>query len=416
MKLHLFRNKIAQPVVQKRSEEYVPAYWGNSLSIDLGNPTLPMKIATVYRCVDVLSGSVASLSLQVKRKKIDYFVVDDDNPLNILLNLCPNPRLNAFDLIKNLIIQMLLTGNAYILPQYAGGVVNSLILLSPNSVTYEKNYNYYLVHDTVNSIYDKFMANEIIHLRNISIDGGYTGLSTVSYASTVLGINAAADKQSNDIFQPGSTSRGFISGDETVTKGFGQVQDDQLKTVGERIESELRSGKKIMSLPGAMKFNPLSMSPADLQLLDSKKFTVLEICRFFGVHPDKLFAGQSTNYKSSEMSQVQYLTDTLQPILRKIETEFTIKLIPRSLFGKCKIQFNMEDFYQTDFATKSDYMQKTIQNGIYTVNEWRKKEGKEPVDGGDVAFISCNVAPIDSAKIKGETNKYQKKVDDTPKK
>jgi HK97 family phage portal protein len=402
--LDLFRKKREAPQkeeVNSRSGTYVPVYWGNSETIDFGQPD-PMKIAAVFRCVDVLSGSVASLALQVMRKKIDHFVVDEENPLNTVLTICPNSRLTAFDLIKNAVSMALLEGNSYLIPRYGNGQISSLILLSKNSVTYDKNINSYYVSDTVNNVFGLFDASEIIHIRNVSCDGGYTGMSTIKYASMVLGIASAADRQSNDIFQPGSTSRGFISGDETVTKGFGEVQSDQLKTVGDRVESELKSGKKIMSLPGSMKFNSLSMSPADLQLLDSKKFTVLEICRFFGVHPDKVFAGQSTNYKASSMSQVSYLTDTLQPILRKIENEFTIKLIPRNLRLKYRIKFNMDDYYQTDLTAKSDYQMKTIQNGIYTVNEWRKKEGLDGVDGGDQTLVSCNLAPINSAKIKGE--------------
>ncbi len=398
-------------------------YWGNTLNIDFNNPTMPMKIATVYRCIDILGGSVASIGCQIYRKKITslvkneitgemesdgYYVIDQNNPINYLLSMCPNSRLNAFDFFKNAITIMHLTGNVYILPVISGGKISSLILLSPNTVTYDKDMNTYLISDYTNGIYGTYTADEIIHIRNVSMDGGYTGISTITYAAITLGIASAQDSQSSDIFQPGSTSRGFISGDETVTKGMGKAQDAQLSTVGNRVESEIRSGKRILSLPGSMKFNPLSMSPADLNLLQSQEFNVLQICRFFGVHPDKVFYMRSSNYKASENSQTAYLTDTLQPILRKFENEFTIKLLPKSLQGKYKCMFNMDDYYQSDLTSRSAYIEKTINNGIRTVNEWRKKDGYAPVDGGDQTFISCNVAPINSAKIKGEPTSVPK--------
>ena len=144
------------------------------------------------------------------------------------------------------------------------------------------------------------------------------------------------------------------------------------------------------------------MSPADIQLLEKQKFSVLDLCRFYGVHPDKAFAGQSQNYKASEMSQVQYMTDTIQPYLRQIANEFFVKLIPRSVAAKYRIEFDLEAFYQTDLETMALNMEKCIQYGIYTVNEYRQKRGMPPVDGGDVAMISCNVAPINSQKINGE--------------
>jgi HK97 family phage portal protein len=417
--LNLFRKKRVEPQGSlTRSGTDLPTYWGNTQVIDFGQP-IPMKISAVFRCVDVLSGSVASLALQVKRKKIkkidpetgetkSYFVVDDGNPINTLLSVRPNSRLSAFDTIKNAVIELLLRGNAYLIPQYSSGNITSLTLLAPNTTTYDKNINSYYVSDSINNIFGRFDAAEIIHLRNVSVDGGYTGISTIEYAATVLDIASAADRQSKDIFQPGSTLRGFLSGEEVTTTGFGEPQETQLKAVGDRVESEIRSGKKIMHLTGSMKFTPLSMSPADLQLLESKKFTVLEICRFFGVHPDKVFAGQSTNYKASSMSQVSYLTDTLQPILRKIENEFTIKLIPKSLYSQLCIKFNMDDYFQTDLTTKSEYQSQTIQNGIYTVNEWRNKEGLDDVDGGDQTLVSCNLASINSSKIKGEDSSTQK--------
>jgi len=365
-------------------------------------PETAMKLAAVYRCVSILSGSIAALPLQMKRKKNGYFAVDEGSKANYLLNKRANRRQNSFELMRNAIIQTVHAGNAYILPRYFMGELSELVLLSPGSVSYDKIIDLYLVSDPVNNIFYTFEAEEIIHLRNVSLDGGYTGVSTIYYASKVLGISASADSQSLDSFQPGATTRGFISGDATAVKGFGEFQDKQLKTVGDRVQEELLSGKKILWVPENMKFNQLSLSPSDIKLLETKEFGVLEICRFYGVHPDKVFAGQSKNYKASEMSQVLFMSDTLQPLLRQIESEFSAKLIPESLSDSYKIEFDIEAMYQTDLVSEAAYMEKTIQNGVYTTNEWRKRKGQAPIQGGDVAMISCNVAPIDSAKIRGE--------------
>ena len=117
---------------------------------------------------------------------------------------------------------------------------------------------------------------------------------------------------------------------------------------------------------------------------------------------------ENSNYKASENSQTTFLTDTLAPMLKRIELEFTVKLIPEKLLNFQKIQFSLDDYYQTDLKTKSEYIEKTIQTGLYTVNDWRRKEGKEPVQGGDTPLVSCNVAPLDSAKIKGEPTTTKK--------
>lgn len=358
-----------------------------------------MRLATVYRCTSILSGSIASLPLQLKRKKQGCFMVDEDNPMNYLLSRSPNFRQTAFELIRNAIIQMVNAGNAYIYPDWKEGELDSLTLLSPGSVSYDKILNIYLVSDPVNNIFKVLECDEIIHLRNMSLDGGYTGVSTIRYASKVMSITASANAQSLDVFQPGSTYAGFISGNsEEKAIGYQQYNETQLKDVSDRIRQALKSGERINYMPGDMKFNPLSMSPADIQLMEIMKFGVLELCRFYGVHPDKAFAGQSANYKASEMSQVQFMTDTLQPLLRQIENEFFIKLIPRSLASKYRIEFDLEAFYQTDLVAMSTDMEKCIMWGVNTVNERRSKKGYAPIEGGDVPMISCNVAPLKSAE------------------
>lgn len=378
---------------------------GANRPIIVNSENQAMRLATVFRCTSILSGSIASLPLQVKRKNDGYFSYDEDNFLNYLLSKRANSRMSAYELIENAIVRMVNDGNAYILPKYnrSSFELEELILLSPKTVTYNVELNEYLVCDYINNIFDTFIGEEIIHLKNLSLDGGYTGVSTIRYASTTMSVAASADERSLNSFQPGSTYKGFVSGDdEQGVAGFGTAQDEQLESVTTRIKQEISSGENIFYVPGKMKFNTLSMSPADVQLLETKKFSVLDICRFYGVHPDKAFAGQSQNYKASEMSQVQYLTDTLQPILRKIESEFNAKLIPPALSNKFKIEFDLESFYKTDLKSMSEHMEKQIQYGVSTVNEWRKKQGYAPVEGGDEAMMSCNVAPINSAKIRGE--------------
>lgn len=367
------------------------------------SPSLSMKISTVYRCVDVLSSTIASLPLHLKVKNNGVFEIMESGMLSCLLNFQANERQTSYELIQNAIIQMLMQGNAYILPRYRDGQVDSLVLLTPHTVTYDRETNLYMINDFTNAIFGTFEADEIIHLRNISLDGGYTGVSTITYAAKCLSVSEKADARTSDSFKPGATQRGFISGDsEAGVRGFGEMQDEQLKTITDRVRSEVNSGKSIFYVPGQAKFNPLSISPTDLRLLETRQFGVLEICRYFGVHPDKVFAGQSQNYKASEMSNASFLSDTLMPKLRKIETSFTAKLIGKESFSRMKIEFDTEPIYQSDLATMGNYIEKTVQNGVYTPNHWRAKKGQKPIDGGDQLFISCNVAPVDSKKIRGE--------------
>ena len=372
-------------------------------SIDAGcdlvtTKELAMKIAAVYRCVDIVSKGVAQLPLVVKRKEDDYFVIDNDDVfgLTYLLQMRPNERLSAYEFKRSIMTQLLIgSGNAYVYPQWGTDGYASMILLSPGSCTYDVYSNIYIVSDPINKIHGTYEANEIIHFKNLSIDGGYTGVSTLTYASRTLAISANADSANVESFKTRGTLTGFVSG-KNATIGFGAIQDTQLSDVANNIEKQLASGKKIFNLPGEMSFNQISLSPSDIQLLETKTFNVLDICRFFGVHPDKVFAMQTANYKASEMSQVAFLTDTLQPVLTQIENELQIKLIPRELAMDFKIDFDIEPLLQTDLLTQADYINKTIQAGVRTVNHWRKKFGQDPVPNGDKVLVSANLKALDT--------------------
>lgn len=67
-----------------------------------------------------------------------------------------------------------------------------------------------------------------------------------------------------------------------------------------------------MRLPGELKFQALSISPADAQILDNRKFSVFDVCRFFGVHPDKVFVEQTSNCQGKR-KQSDFVYDRYAP-------------------------------------------------------------------------------------------------------
>ena len=369
-----------------------------------------MKISTALRCTDILSGTIASLPLQIKRRQpAGNYLVDEDNELHYLLTKKASRRLNSYDMVCNAVIQIVNRGNAYILIKRILGDVSELVLCSNDSVTYDKYRDVYVISDYVNCVYGTYKPDDVIHLKNKSLDGGYTGVSNITYGSTILSVSASADNQSLRGFQNNAQLKGIVSGVKADTRGFSALSDSQTEDVSKRINRQLEDGENVISVNGDMQFHQLSITPVDQQLILQKEFGVFEICRLYGVHPDKSFAGQSANYKASEMSQVTFLTDTLDPILCKMEAELNAKLIPRSISHLYKIEFDRKALYKTDIATKTLCMEKEIQCGVSTVNEWRvSQEDKSPVKGGDTVFVSCNLAPIDSPKIKGEIQRYQK--------
>lgn len=399
-------NKIMQPIIRER--EKIKAETRELIqhqrSVACG-ATAPasfivgelgsMKIAAAYRCLSILSGTVASIPIRVYKKNSKSGVYTEANTsLADALKHNPYGLLNGYDTILNMVIQMHNYGNAYLLPIRDMGVVKEIILLSPNSVSYNRYQRKYYVNDAVNMISGHYDGWEIIHIKNTSVDGGYSGLSTISYAARVLGIATAADEEILETFTD-NTVRGFVSGGGASTMGVGALQDSQLESVGDKIGMELSSGKKIISLPQGTDFKQLSINPKDAQILENREFSVYDICRFYGVHPDKVFTTAGGNYKASENSQINFLTDTLKPLIRKIEAEFNRKLLIGVERSAYKIEFDLSDISEnSDMATRSTYYKTMLELGVLTPNEIRAKMHLDEVKDGDSRFVSANLKPI----------------------
>ena len=220
------------------------------------------------------------------------------------------------------------------------------------------------------------------------------GVSVLEFARLTADIAQVGDRETFDRFRNGGNVRGLV-GNDTSVRGFGEYQDKELAKTASDLDDQFHGGKHIVSLPGQVDFKQLSMTSADLQFLESRKFTVREICRFFGVPPSFVFDDSSNNYKSAEMANVAFLSNTLEPLLRNIESELQRKLFLPSQYGRKRVRFDRRGLYACDLDSRVKYQAATIAAGLYTVNEWRAEENKPAVEGGDKVLVSANLKGID---------------------
>ncbi len=396
--------------VEQSNEPDTPRTGGRSFWELLGGGSnTALSIATVYRCVNLLSDSVAVLPCQYMRQKDGRFIADINSRLHYLLTVQPDIALSAFDFWRQVVQRLLMDGNAYIVPVYntASLELDRLALCGRGTVSHDTNSDTYTVTDETNGIYGSYDEDEIIHIKGMSIDGKH-GVSVLTYARLTYNIAATGDAETLKRFANGGNVRGIISNDNSV-RGFGEYQDEELQKTATNVDEHFQQGERIVSLPGEVKFDQISLSSTDMQFLESRKFTVREICRFFGVHPSFVFDDTSNNYKSAEMANVAFLNNTLNPILCKIEGELLRKLVAPSLAMKRKFEFNRQSLYACDLESRSKYWQQVIATGLYTVNELRREENKPDVEGGDVVLVSANLKSI-TELAKGKVNQAPKPV------
>lgn len=376
------------------------------------SPETAMKIATVYRAVNLISNSVAVLTLKYMRynRVKKYYLLDNTGQgakINYLLSVRPNKRQNAFTFYKYLVSNILLWGNAFVLPKrdiYMN--VDELILLDPRYVSMDKINNTYIVTDFINDVNGTFQADEILHFKNYCADNGYWGISTIRYAAITLGIAATAEAETLKRFATGGRLKAVLRNNQMI-RGVGEHQDEQLDGMGEDLQASINRGDDILVVKGDGQLTPISMSSADMQFLESRKLTNRDIARFFNVHQSKLMDDTNSNYKSTEMSNIAFYSETLQPYTSEIEREMNAKLLSESAYLEHKFVFDTKSIYALDLDAKAKWMETRLRTGQATANDLRRESDLEPVENGDEVYMSVNLAPIGSEKLNGVSSSAQ---------
>lgn len=158
-----------------------------------------------------------------------------------------------------------------------------------------------------------------------------------------------------------------------------------------------------------MEFQPVTVSPADAQLLETRQFNVIDVCRFFGVSPVKAFDLSKSSYSTVEATQLAFLTDTLSPMLEKIELEFERKIYKPSERESIDVRFDTSVLLRADKASLASYYNQLFQIGAITPNEIRKALDLPALENGDQSFVQVNTMTLKNA-VKEKDNEGTQKL------
>ena len=355
------------------------------------------NLSSVYRCVDLISSTVANLPLNVLY--IDKKGNTREQKNHRLQKVFDNMVMTRYNFMKKLISDVLLRGNAYCyLKRNEQGDVVDVIPLEPNDVMViwdkKKQELYYQIPFLSKG--QKIQAFDIIHLQNNSNDGIH-GQSVLSFAARQLQIAHGAENSAKQIFQSGGQpARGVLSTLSPISK----AQKQQLAA------NWTQSTNGVLVLGGDMKFTPLSANAEEMQLLDSRKFNAIEICSFFGVPPELLGMGGKTNNVEDLMNL--FLTTTIQNYISMIEHEFSRKMFSPQSQGRYKIDVDENSMLRMSSSAKASYYSTLLQNGCLSINEVRSELGYESIgQEGDkhiIAYTDIEQNTINNSDTQEEEN------------
>lgn len=372
---------------------------GCGLSLPFGNGGMfyennSMELSAVFRAVDSISNAVAQLPLNVLKVDSEGFKKPyREHPLYTLLNRNPNDRISSFQLKKMLVQSMILRGNSYCWIERKGKQVKGIHFIPSEYVTIDDNTLNYLdkpVSYHIVGIDKPVSHKDIIHIQNISYDG-INGISTLKFAYNTLKTAFASEQSALNYFENGCCIG-------SILKVQGSLTDEQkasLKTSWQNSMSGRGGLNSMAVLEGNMSVEQVGSNGNDAQLLETRHFNVDEIGRFFNVSPIKLGDYEHNSYSTLEMVQLAFLTDTLQPILSKLEAEFERKLFADEL--DVEVRFDVNQLLRTDKASQANYFNTLFQIGVMSPNEIRKELDLPKLENGDNTFVQVNVQTLEKA-------------------
>ncbi len=363
---------------------------GNTVTDDL-----MLSLSAVWACTRLVSETIATLPLGMYERVGTGKRYAPQHPLHAIIHDAPNANTTAAVHWESTVAAMLLRGNARAEKLTVGGRVVGLNFLNPRNLSVHrsasgaKEYRYT----------DDLGRQRIIPEANIwTVPGfslnGYDGVSVIYYGANVFGAARAAEDAAASTFKNGLLPTTYFKMQQILKP----EQRAEFRTNLEAITGALNAGKSPL-LEGGMEVGDVGINPDDAQLLQSRGFSVEEICRWFRVPPFMVgHSEKSTSWGTGiEQQMIGFLTFTLAPWLRRIEQAISKDLLTPADKQRFYPKFSVEGLLRADSAGRGSFYGSMVNNGILTRDEVRELEDREPM-GGNAAVLTVQsaMAPLDS--------------------
>lgn len=375
------------------SQDILDAFGVTSASAGVSvTPLSAQRVAAVSACRQKIAGSISTLRLDVLRITDDTEVKLPRDSLWYLLNEQPHSQFTATSHWDNKVSEQLLRGDGFTwIRRRPNGSIAELFPLPWSAVQPwrmpDGSIRYYIILPDWN-ITTWLDPSEVLHFPGHGFDG-LRSMSVIAYgAQNAIGNALAMDDYSGKFFANGAHPSIILKTDKAMT----ETQKNELRAAFvAKYSGANNAHKHPLVLTEGLAAQEISLSAEDAQLLEARKFQVVDIARAFGVPPHMIgeTTGSSAVGAGYEQQARDFVMHTLRLHLKRLEQELNRKLFPRDT-GKF-VRFDLSDLIEGDAKAQADYNRAALGGpgtgmGWATVNEIRKAKGLPPVDGGDTIF------------------------------
>lgn len=368
------------------------------------NTETALGVSALRGCVTLLAESLAQLPCELYRR-------DDkggreratDHPLYDVIHSQPNRKDTTFEYYEQGMGHLALEGNEFSLIERDGaGYPIELIPIHPKKVGVLKGQDglpYYQMLDYKNQI---LPMRSVHHVKAFSLDG-YVGISPIATNADTIGLAMATDRHASAVFQRGATMAGVIERPRESPAIKDQANVDRvLDKFTERHGGGLRNIFSVAMLQEGMQYKQLAMDNEKAQLLESRNFGVVEVCRLYRVAPNMIQHLDKATFNNIEHLGLQFVIYTLMPWIKRKEAAMMRDLLIPSERKNLYIEFNVSGLLRGDQKSRFEAYAIARQWGWLSVNDIRRLENMPPIKGGDRYLSPMNM--VDSQQMQNSLN------------
>jgi HK97 family phage portal protein len=369
-----------------------------------GRSQMPSELTSfsaVYACASIISQDIAKLPMQIFRRDQKTGAQDvqrGDYYEQLLAE--PNSYQTGVDFIQLYVMSYLLQGNAYAYcKRNRRGEINEMHVLDPRKTQPYIDENGDIFYRCGVNLLAQMPGGEIVPERNIihhrlPLMPGFplVGVTPIYAAAASSGVGLSILNNSNSFFRNASRPGGYLAAP-------GKVSDptvNRLQTDWDNNYSGQRYGKTAILTEG-LKWEPLTMTATDAQLIEQLRWSVEDVGRVFRVPPFMLGDVSKTTYRNSEQLARAYLSGCLGWHIQALESRFARAF---DFASDWSVQFDLSAILRAEIDVRFDAYQKALAAAWLTPNEVRASEGLAPVKGGDEPHIQGQYIPLSQSGAK----------------
>lgn len=348
-----------------------------------------LQMSAVWSCVDRRATAVASLPFFVYEQKNGQKNLARTARLYALLHETPNSRMTPFEFWRAMMMNHDLRGNAYArIDRAADGEAVALWPMPADQVTpFVLDDGAMAYEYTINGSVAILAETNVLHLKNLG--NGTVGLSKLEFMRATTDEQAKATENASKVFGNSGKPTGVLMIDA--------ILKDKQREALRASYGELASGStsRLAILEANMKYQQLSISPQDQQLLETRNFGIEEICRWFDVPPVLVHHANVTTWGSGIAEIVDgFHKFSLRPMLVNIEQAVRKRVMTPRQRASMSAEFSLDALLRGNPKDRAENYARLLQNGVITRAEARQLEGWPYVAGTDELTAQSNLVPL----------------------